>query len=100
MTVRFNPEAKAEFLESVAYYEGQSPGLGNTFRTAVDEAITQIATLPFLWAILSGRVRRCLVRRFPYGILYNVQTDCVYIVAVMNLHRHPDYWKHRRKEET
>jgi len=34
--------------------------------------------------------------RFPYGVLYSIEPDRVYILAVMHLHRHPDYWKSRR----
>ena len=96
MTVGFHPDAETEFLDSISYYEGQSPGLGATFRMAVDEAIEQAASTPLLWPVFSQRARRCLIRRFPYGILYRVGTEGIYIVAVMNLHRHPDYWKHRR----
>ena len=95
MTVIFHPDAEAEFLASVAYYEEQSPGLGSAFRAVVDEAVRQVAATPHLWPLRSGRVRRCLVHRFPYGILYSVSADCIYVVAVMNLSRHPDYWKRR-----
>jgi len=98
MTVLFNPEAEAEFLAAVFYYEEQSPGLGEAFRTAVTEATAQVVALPFAWPVHSGRVRRCLVRRFPYGILYKAQANCIYVVAVMHLRRHPDYWKHRKNE--
>lgn len=28
--------------------------------------------------------------------LYSIESDRVYILAVMHLHRHPDYWKSRR----
>ena len=96
MKVVFNPEAEAEFLDSVDYYEAQSPGLGETFREAVNDAVMQAALLPLLSPVYSGRIRRCLVHRFPYGIFYNVQPGCVYVVAVMNLRRRPGYWKHRK----
>ena len=95
MTVGFHPEAEAEFLASVAYYSEYSPELGDTFRVAVGNAVGQAASNPYLWPILYRRVRRCLVHRFPYGILYGVGMEGIYVLAVMNLCRHPDYWKHR-----
>ncbi len=37
-----------------------------------------------------------IVKRFPYGILYSEEESGIYIIAVMHLHRFPDYWKHRK----
>jgi toxin ParE1/3/4 len=48
------------------------------------------------WPILEGDVRRCLVNRFPYGVLYSVESDRVYVLALMHLHRRPGYWKDRQ----
>jgi hypothetical protein len=44
---------------------------------------------------IDGEVRRALVRRFPFGILYSVEKGRIFIAAVMNLHRQPEYWKDR-----
>ena len=47
--------------------------------------------------IWDHQVRRCLVHRFPYGVIYSVdeQSSEVLILAVMHLHRQPDYWSGR-----
>ena len=42
-----------------------------------------------------GRFRRCLVHRFPYGVIYAVEDDVVYVAAVMHLKRKPGYWESR-----
>lgn len=42
-------------------------------------------------------VHRCLISRFPYGVLYSIEDDGVFILAVMHLHRNPDYWKYRKQ---
>ncbi|HAK44654.1 MAG TPA: hypothetical protein DCO79_01865 [Spirochaeta sp.] len=34
---------------------------------------------------------------FPYGIIYSYSTEEIIIIAVMHLHRKPDYWKSRLK---
>jgi hypothetical protein len=36
-----------------------------------------------------------ILSRFPYKLLYSVETDCIYIIAVAHLHRAPDYWVER-----
>ncbi|HRU71636.1 MAG TPA: type II toxin-antitoxin system RelE/ParE family toxin, partial [Kiritimatiellia bacterium] len=41
-------------------------------------------------------IHRCLVHRFPYGVLYSIESDGIFVLAVMNLHRDPDYWKRRQ----
>ena len=51
---------------------------------------------PGAWPVLEGDVRRSLVNRFPYGVLYSIEEERIYILAIMHLHRYPDYWKNRR----
>lgn len=95
MTFSFHPEADAEFQEAVGYYEGCESGLGWDFALEVHAAIQRILSHPAAWPVLDGDVRRCLTNRFPFGVLYSVESDGVFILAVMHLHRNPDYWKKR-----
>jgi toxin ParE1/3/4 len=96
MTFDFHPEAETELLEAIAYYENCAPGLGEDFSLEVYSTVRNILSYPHAWPIVEDDVHRCLTSRFPYGVLYSIESDCVYILAVMHLHRHPDYWKHRR----
>jgi len=95
MNFTFHPEAEVELDAAIEYYEGRESGLGYGLAVAVYAAIGQVISLPEAWPVIDGDVRRFLIRRFPYGILYTEEDDEIYIVAVMHLHRHPDYWKHR-----
>jgi len=61
----------------------------------VHSTIDRILSFPQTWPALEGEARRCLVHRFPYGVLYSVAPERVFILAVMHLRRDPDYWKHR-----
>jgi toxin ParE1/3/4 len=96
MTFDFHPEAETELLEAIAYYENCAPGLGEDFSLEVYSTVRNILSYPHAWPIVEDDVPRCLTSRFPYGVLNSIESDCVYILAVMHLHRHPDYWKHRR----
>jgi toxin ParE1/3/4 len=91
----FHPEARAEFLEAVRYYERQQPGLGRRFLEAVTEAIRRIQAHPNMYRVVFGTWRQCRVGRFPFGIIYQVAGRRIEIVAVMHLHRRPGYWQHR-----
>lgn len=95
MNFHFHPEADQEFIEAVAYYEERDPGLGLDFSREVYATIRNVLDYPNLWPEIEDEVRRCLVHRFPYGVLYGVEPDGIVILAVMHLHRDPDYWKHR-----
>jgi plasmid stabilization system protein ParE len=95
MRVVLEREAEQEMLESAAYYEAQQAGLGAAFLDAVDEAADQIGRQPRLWGYYSRPVRSIRLKRFPYRLLYVVQPERVYVVAVMHLHRQPGYWRRR-----
>ena len=95
MIFEYHPEAKSEFFETINYYEECEEGLGYDFSIEVYSAIQNIMYYPLAWPILEGDVRRYLTNRFPYGVLYSIEPDRIFILAVMNLHRDPDYWKHR-----
>lgn len=94
-TVRFLRPAELEMLDAARYYELQAPGLGDDFLDKIGSAIQDIAEHPERWPIIRFNIRRRLVHRFPYAILYRVEPDEIIIQATMHLHRHPDYWLNR-----
>jgi len=91
----FHTAASREFLEAIDYYESAEPGLGASFYNELIATVVRIEEGPDAWPVLEGEVRRCLTHRFPYGVLYRVEEDSILILAVMHLHRRPDYWKDR-----
>lgn len=95
MSYSFHPEAEDEFFEAIDYYEGREEGLGLDFALEVYSAVDRAARHPSVWPVLEGDVRRCQTKRFPYGLLYSEEEDGIFVLAVMHLHRDPDYWKHR-----
>ena len=95
MTFDFHPEADEEFVESVEYYEDCEPGLGIDLSREVYATIKNVVDYPTMWPEIEADVRRCLVHRFPYGVLFSMEPHGIFILAVMHLHRDPDYWKHR-----
>lgn len=76
------------------YYACQS-GLGTRFLREIARTGKRIASHSEAWPIVSGKVCRCLVDCFPFGLLYRVEGEKVYILAVMHQKREPDYWKNR-----
>lgn len=95
MKFYFHPEAEAEFDKSVGYYELCQPGLGLEFAEEVYATIGRIMQYPDAWSKLSENSRRCLANRFPYGVIYQVKSHAVRIIATAHLNRRPSYWKER-----
>jgi toxin ParE1/3/4 len=97
MNSHFHPEARKEFLASIDYYEKCKPGLGLEFAQEVYSAIDRIGGFPEAWPSISLHARRCLINRFPFGVLYRFDQREIIILAIMELHRKPGYWKKRNK---
>jgi len=95
MRYSFHPEAEDEFNEAITYYEGCLDGLGFDLSLEAYTSIQNASDYPHMWPEVEEEVHRCLVHRFPYGILYSIEPDGIFILAVMHLNRDPDYWKHR-----
>ncbi len=95
MRLSYHPDAEAELAEAARFYERKVPGLGTRFRTEFDAAVIKILEAPERWRILEKDIRRFLMRRFPYSILYRIAGEEVRILVVKHHSRHPDYWKER-----
>lgn len=95
MTSVFHPEARDEFRAAVEYYNEAETGLGVDFAGEVEAAVGLIEAFPNSWTEVAFGIRRCLVRRYPFALLYGIECDMVVIYAVMHTRRDPDYWKSR-----
>lgn len=98
MKIKFLEIAQIELDQAIEYYNNEFPGLGEEFLGEILKAIGRIGEFPEAWHSLSERTRRCQTRRFPYGIIYQIREGEILVVAVAHLHRHPAYWKTRKKK--
>lgn len=92
MKVRFLKPAQSEVDDAVSWYDSQSRSLGTQFLDDLDRAVRRIVAYPLASAIIEEDLRRCLLSRFPYGIVYGIDSETVIVIAVAHLHREPRYW--------
>jgi hypothetical protein len=97
---RVHPEAEAEFLDAVRYYQDREPGLGEDFDTEVARAVNDVLWNPDAWPKLSGwsrlpEIRSRKVDVFPYRVIYFARDGELVIVAFAHQSRRPGYWKSR-----
>jgi plasmid stabilization system protein ParE len=88
-------EAETELVEAASYLEDQRRGYGDRFIAAFELARQFIVDHP-----RSGRserfgVRTCPIQGFSYSIVYALEGDEVFIIAVSHYRRRPGYWRSR-----
>jgi plasmid stabilization system protein ParE len=90
--VSYHRLASRELNEAAQYYESESPGLGSAFLDDVERCTQAIASFPEAGPLITETIRRQVLLRFPYALLYTIKSDRVRVLAVMNLKRRPMYW--------
>ena len=90
--LEFHRLAERELNEAAGYYEAEEAGLGAAFLKEVEHCVQSIDAHPEAGVVLRDSVRRRLLRRFPYALLYKIKPGGIRILAVMNLKRRPSYW--------
>ena len=92
-------EAEADINNAVAFYEDQQEGLG---RRLLDQLTTDIRRLKNNCGIHARYfgTYRSLVQRFPYAIYYDMKSNTIRVIAVLDCRQHPsatiERLKHRR----
>lgn len=97
MKISFLDVAQQELDEAITWFNKEAPDLGNDFLAEVLSALDRIGNHPHAWHPCSERTRRCLLRRFPYGVIYQILENEILVIAVACLHRKPVYWQKRIK---
>ncbi len=92
---RLLSEAKDELEAGVSFYDSEHPGLGYDFTLEVRRLCRLIAEAPTAGLGVRADVRRRILRRFPYSILYTVDKDEVLIISIAHQSRRPGYWNRR-----
>jgi len=92
MNIKLLEPAEFELDDAFEYYEYQQPDLGYRFITEFKYALELIQYYPKGWHEILPNTRRCIIKNFPYGIIYQVREDHIIVLAIANLHRKPNYW--------
>ena len=94
MIIRILPEAESDLQIGADFYESQQRGLGRYFNDCLSSDIESLR----LYGGIHGRVHglfRCLSKRFPFAIFYELDGETVDIYAVLDCRQDPDAIKAR-----
>jgi len=89
--------ARREYDEAKEFYETELPGSGSQFEGQIRHSLLRIQQYPQAWPTERKEIRRYIVHKFPYKILYIIQADKIVILAFAHLHRQPGSWVDRLK---
>jgi plasmid stabilization system protein ParE len=92
---RFLLPAEEEMTEAAVFYEAASARLGSDFLDDVQRVIDLVRGQPSIGRQVGQGLRRMLLHKFPFSLIYAVDTEEIVIVAIAHQKRQPDYWKGR-----
>jgi toxin ParE1/3/4 len=95
--------ASADLAEAGDWYEARRPGLAAELVVEIGRALEILAENPLTWPIWPGmpanrNIRRFLLRRFPFALPYQVESDRAIVLAVAHVKRRPGYWLERARQ--
>ena len=95
MTLRIHPEARREFQYSAAYYRTISPDVASRFILDVEEGFNEIISSPLIYQVIEYPARAKHLQDFPFSLIYIIEPEAIFIVAIMHQKRRPGYWLER-----
>lgn len=95
MNILFLELAQQEFYDSQDYYEEQQENLGKKFKQEIYNTLKRIQKFPNLYVEIRKDIRKCVVNKFPFNLLYSIEENHILIIAIAHHHRKPDYWAER-----
>lgn len=93
--VAYHRLAAQELIDSALFYDQRRAALGEEFLAEVDAVLEFIRPHPELGRPGRHGTRSCPTKRFPFRLVYELQPDRIWIVAVAHLGRRPGYWARR-----
>jgi plasmid stabilization system protein ParE len=89
------PLAEADLAQAASWYDDEQPGLGLRFLNDVDQIFGRIREMPRQFPVVSGKIRRALLRTFPYAVYFRETDEALVILAVLHLRRRRGLWRAR-----
>ncbi|MEI6852143.1 MAG: type II toxin-antitoxin system RelE/ParE family toxin [Bacteroidota bacterium] len=65
-------DAEQDISNAFVWYEMQQIGLGSSFYKTLDHSVSFISNNPLSCSVVYKNVRRFVIKKFPFGIYYDV----------------------------
>lgn len=81
----YRPEAEADVESVFDWYEMRQAGLGQAFRAELNAAHARIVRSPTAFRVFFEEARRCLLKRFPYQLLFVLDGEDVVVLGCIHV---------------
>jgi hypothetical protein len=95
MNVHILDPAKDDLADGYRFYEIQSSGLGTYFLDTIFAEIDSLETYAGIHPMYDPPYFQMLSRRFPYAVYYRIENDAVFVEAVIDRRRDPEWISER-----
>lgn len=95
LPVVLTPEAQADYDEAYGWYERKAPGQGDVFAAKVQDVLDRIAANPRMHAEVYPNVRKAVMSKRPYIVLYVPEATEIVVISVFHTSRDPKIWQSR-----
>jgi plasmid stabilization system protein ParE len=82
----------AEMAAAAEWYAERGLELDTAFLDEVSRILGHVRTTPERYGVIDGDIRKAVLRRFPYVILFRVLEHEVVVIACFHGRRDPDEW--------
>lgn len=89
------PEADADLRDARAGYQNVRLGLAEHFALAIEAAVEALKENPLRFPVIYRNRRRVGVRRFSYGIIFEVQENRIVVIACFHARHDRHRWQSR-----
>ena len=90
-----SPGAKADIDSASRWYYKKDPNLAGSFLFETGATRRRIERFPYQFPVIDGIARRALLKRFPYSIFFDLNTDGPFVIAVVHQRRSETIWMDR-----
>ncbi|WP_439488309.1 type II toxin-antitoxin system RelE/ParE family toxin [Algoriphagus sp.] len=94
LNILISTAAKLDIKDIFDWYETQSTGLGSKFEKEFIIAIDELTHQPQKFQIRYQNVRIHFLKKFPYGIHFQINENSILIIAVFHTSRKPKKQPH------
>jgi len=95
MKIKFQKIAKEEYDDALNYYNDENKTLGIKFKNEIKQSINNISKFPTLYPKINEHIRKCVTHTFPFTIFYIIKDDSIFILAIANHYKNPEYYIQR-----
>jgi len=93
--IAFHGAARIEYVSAIKYYRDRSIRAALRLESEMEGVFADLQANPHRFPTYEGNLRVASLLKFPYSVIYEVNDDIIWVIAIVHASREPDYWRDR-----